>query len=179
MIKSFFFVVLLIFFFFFYKPVSSFFVLIKNSYKCACRFYFSIFFKPEIFFKKNLVTFYFLNKAFYKSFLNFFFKLSYLSFLGFFSRLHMVGLGYRLWSFKNSVVFTVGFNFPVKIPLGNRIIIFQKKYSFIAFSFSKSFLRSFCLLVTQLRKPNPFKSKGVCFSENFILRQKIVTTQNV
>lgn len=90
---------------------------------------------------------------------------------GFERKLEMVGVGYRAQAAGNTLTLSLGFSHPVKIvaPAG---ITFQMAESTIIVSGSdKAVVGNIAAKVRSLRKPEPYKGKGIRYLGEYIRRK--------
>lgn len=160
--------------------------LLKNNY-----FYFFRFYGPLGFFDYKFYNniyplceniFYFFSKKFLNSFVSFF-KLSHRSLcLGYFCQLSFSGVGFKFWKsilnqkhnklINNNIFFLLGFSHYFLVKLPKIIFIYFKKPRFCLFSFSKSVLSNYKVIIENLRFPDPYKLKGILLKDKVIIRKQ-------
>lgn len=91
---------------------------------------------------------------------------------GFKVELKLVGIGYRAQVNKNILSMKIGLTHPLEITLPEGIdAVCPKSDVILLYSIKKSFLNHFANKIHKLKKPDPYKGKGIQFS-NKILKLK-------
>lgn len=83
---------------------------------------------------------------------------------GWISRLRLAGIGYKLYTFCNLIIFKIGYNKCLffLLPLDLRIMITgRKKRGFIIFGMNKLLVTTISKILLQLRIPNIYTGKGI------------------
>src|SRR5262245_5343346 len=81
---------------------------------------------------------------------------------GFTKELEIVGVGYRVESRKNSVVFTLGFSHPIEYPIPPGISVTVDKQTRLVISgVDRQQVGQMAANIRSLRKPDPYKNKGI------------------
>jgi large subunit ribosomal protein L6 len=81
---------------------------------------------------------------------------------GFTKELEIVGVGYRVESRKNSVVFTLGFSHPIEYPIPPGIsVTVDKQTKLVISGVDRQQVGQMAANIRSLRKPDPYKNKGI------------------
>jgi len=80
---------------------------------------------------------------------------------GFEKRLELVGIGYRANVEGNQLNLQVGYTHPVKVVIPEGLTAKVEKNVIIVNGFDKQQLGQFCAEVRSIRKPEPYKGKGI------------------
>ena len=97
---------------------------------------------------------------------------------GFVRELDIVGIGYRAeLKGKNTVVFTLGFSHPIEFPLptGIEVAIDPKQTHLSISGIDRQKVGQVAADMRSLRKPDPYKNKGVRYSDER-LKKKVGKT---
>ncbi|MDP3725903.1 MAG: 50S ribosomal protein L6 [bacterium] len=86
-------------------------------------------------------------------------------------RLIIEGVGYRAEVSGNNLVLQLGFSHPVKIPIPGDVKVTVEKNVMTISSINKESVGQFTASVRALKKPEPYKGKGIRY-ENEVLRRK-------
>jgi hypothetical protein len=91
---------------------------------------------------------------------------------GFYVNMYLHGVGYRVWAYKNKLLFKIGYNHLVKFTLPNTIKVFYFKAKFLLFGVSKEELNRIANRLVLLKKPDSYKGKGFrFFNREFKLKE--------
>jgi large subunit ribosomal protein L6 len=92
---------------------------------------------------------------------------------GFSRGLEVVGVGYRAELKGREVHFALGYSHPVvyRIPEGVSIEVDSKAGKLTVSSANKQLLGQVCAEIRNLRKPDPYKGKGIKYAEEVIKRK--------
>jgi len=92
----------------------------------------------------------------------------------FYIKLYLSGLGYKIFLYKNTLFFLLGFSHYILISVPDYIKIYSFKKRFYVFAKTLVAFNNFLCLISQLRYLNVYKSKGVFFAkqQKLILRMK-------
>jgi len=84
-----------------------------------------------------------------------------------FFNLYLLGLGYKVFIYKNFIIFKLGFShyIKLKIPL-DILIFFRSKSKIILFSKNYNLLSNFISKLKSFKDFNFYKGKGITFFEN-------------
>lgn len=102
---------------------------------------------------------------------------SYFSFLreecigltnGFYIKLFLHGIGYKVWTDGKNLLLKLGYNHLIKFKLPEGIKAYSKKSQFVLFGVNKKDLHCIAQRIVSLRVPDVYKGKGVRYSEQFI-----------
>jgi len=90
---------------------------------------------------------------------------------GFFKELEIVGVGYKCQLQGNTMIFNLGYTNPreIKLPDGMKIIFDEKnKNKFKVWGIDKQKVGQIAALMRGFRKPDPYKGKGVRYTNEVI-----------
>lgn len=90
---------------------------------------------------------------------------------GFSKTLEVVGVGYKVAVKGNIIELALGFSHPVIVDLPNGIEAKAEGTKLTISGMSKELVGEMCARIRRLRKPEPYKGKGVKY-ENEIIRRK-------
>ena len=92
---------------------------------------------------------------------------------GFTRKLEINGVGYRAAMQGNKLVLSLGFSHPVEmeIPAGLKVAV-ENNTSVVITGADKQLLGQFASEVRAKRPPEPFKGKGVKYSDEYIVRKE-------
>ena len=92
---------------------------------------------------------------------------------GFTRKLEINGVGYRAAMQGNKLVLSLGFSHPVEmdVPAGLKVAV-ENNTSVIITGSDKQLLGQFASEVRAKRPPEPFKGKGVKYSDEYIVRKE-------
>ena len=92
---------------------------------------------------------------------------------GFEKKLESVGVGYRFQLKGNTLVVTAGYSHPVnvEIPSGIKLEVPSNTELFIR-GIDKQLVGEFAANVRKIRKPEPFKGKGIRYADEHIRRKE-------
>lgn len=93
---------------------------------------------------------------------------------GFEKKLQLVGVGYRAELKKESIVFNLGYSMPVEyvIPQGVEVSVEGQQDNVIIRGISKELVGKVASEMRSLRKPEPYKGKGIKYSDEVIRRKE-------
>ncbi len=86
-------------------------------------------------------------------------------------KLVVEGIGYKVEVSGNSLVLKVGFSHPVNIEIPKGLEVMVEKNVITVKGFDKELVGSFCAGVKSVKKPEPYKGKGIRY-ENEVVRRK-------
>ena len=91
---------------------------------------------------------------------------------GFEKKLEAVGVGYRFALKGNNLVITAGFSHPVeiKIPEGIKLEVPSNTELFVRGA-DKQLVGEFAANIRKIRPPEPYKGKGIRYSDEHIIRK--------
>lgn len=90
---------------------------------------------------------------------------------GFEKRLVIEGIGYKVSIEGTTLVFLVGFSHPVKIEIPSGINVIVEKNTVIINGIDKEQVGSFAANVRLIKKPEPYKGKGIRYSDEVVRRK--------
>ena len=92
---------------------------------------------------------------------------------GFEKKLESVGVGYRFQLKGNELVVTAGFSHPVNVEVPKGITVeTPSNTELLIKGFDKQLVGEFAANVRKIRKPEPYKGKGIRYSEEHIRRKE-------
>lgn len=91
---------------------------------------------------------------------------------GFSRELDINGVGYRAELKGKSLLFSLGFSHPVDVPVPDGVkVTVEKQTHLVIQGFDKQKVGQFAANVRSLKKPEPFKGKGIKYVEEVIRRK--------
>jgi len=90
---------------------------------------------------------------------------------GYTKRLLVEGIGYKADIGPTEIVFKVGFSHPVKASIPNGIKVTSDKGVLVISGIDKELVSSFAAGLKAIKKPEPYKGKGIRF-EGEVIRRK-------
>lgn len=91
---------------------------------------------------------------------------------GFTKTLELVGVGYRARMEGNKLVMTLGLNHPVEVePYENIEIEVPEETKIVVKGFDKQKVGEFAAKIRELRKPEPYKGKGIRYEDEYVRRK--------
>jgi len=92
---------------------------------------------------------------------------------GFEKQLELVGVGYRAAMQGNKLVLNVGYSHPVEMvpDTGLNVEVGQKQNTIIISGYDKEVVGQFAAKVRAVREPEPYKGKGIKYSDETIRRK--------
>lgn len=137
-------------------------------FKKFFNFSFSLFFKKIVYFNflNNFLFNFNFNYFSFFFFRNFFIKIfNYFQYfflnVFFFVVLDLIGLGYKVFKYKNSLFFKLGYSHFLKLDLPEMVFTFsRRRSSLILYSLNRHRLFNFLRLIYKLRSFNFYKGKG-------------------
>ncbi|MDP9728517.1 50S ribosomal protein L6 [Alicyclobacillus sp. TC] len=95
---------------------------------------------------------------------------------GFTKGLDLVGVGYRAAKSGNKVTLSLGFSHPVELPAVDGIEVdVPSQTKLIIKGISKELVGEYAAKVRDIRRPEPYKGKGIRY-ENEVVRRKVGKT---
>lgn len=90
---------------------------------------------------------------------------------GYTNRLIVEGIGYKADISPTEIVFKVGFSHPVKVSIPKNLKVTSDKGIIVITGIDKEAVTSFASSLKAIKKPEPYKGKGVRF-EGEVIRRK-------
>ena len=91
---------------------------------------------------------------------------------GFERTLEINGIGYRAEMKGNSIIFNLGYSHPIDFPLPDGINAVVEKNNVVKVNgIDKEKVGQTAASIRKLRKPEPYKGKGVKYAEEYIQRK--------
>ncbi|MEK7535572.1 MAG: 50S ribosomal protein L6 [Patescibacteria group bacterium] len=91
---------------------------------------------------------------------------------GFSEKLLIEGTGYK-WSVSGTNLdLSLGFSHPVKLPIPAGLTVKAEKGELVIIGIDKEIVGSFAALVRSLKKPEPYKGKGIRYHDEVIERKQ-------
>ncbi len=91
---------------------------------------------------------------------------------GFSKTLDMVGVGYRFTLKGNTLVVAAGYSKPVEVTIPENLTVQAPTNTQIIISgFDKKLVGEFAAQVRKIRKPEPYKGKGIRYSDEHVIRK--------
>jgi large subunit ribosomal protein L6 len=92
---------------------------------------------------------------------------------GFKKDLEIIGVGYRFQLKGNQLVINAGFSHPVEIDIPSSIEVEQKSNTEITIKgINKEEVGEFAANVRKIRKPEPYKGKGIRYKDEYVRRKE-------
>ena len=90
---------------------------------------------------------------------------------GFEKRLEVNGVGFRVASSNNELDMALGFSHPVKYKAPEGVTVTNDKMTIIVNGISKQQVGQVAAEIRALKKPEPYKGKGIKYADEVILRK--------
>ena len=87
-------------------------------------------------------------------------------------KLILEGVGYRMEVRGNDLVLSVGFSHPVTLPIPEGVSVSVEKSELTIAGFDKEAVGQFAANVRATKKPEPYKGKGIRYSDEVIRRKQ-------
>ena len=91
---------------------------------------------------------------------------------GFKKELEVEGVGYRAESQGNKIKLLMGFSHPVEVVIPQGITVAVEKNKITIEGFDKELVGQFAADVRAVRKPEPYKGKGIHYVGEYIIRKQ-------
>ncbi len=91
--------------------------------------------------------------------------------VGFTKKLILEGVGFKVAVNGNSVDMALGFSHPVKVEVPSGLVVTAEKNVITITGFNKDHVGQFAAKLRSLKKPEPYKGKGMRY-EGEIIRRK-------
>lgn len=82
------------------------------------------------------------------------------------------GIGFKGEVQGNNIVFGLGFSHPVKMPIPSGLKVTSEKNIITISGVDNETVGQFAAVVRDLKKPEPYKGKGIRYSDEVILRKE-------
>lgn len=90
---------------------------------------------------------------------------------GFEKRLEVVGVGYKVAGGGKKVTLDVGYSHPVEVPMPEGVTATVDKNTIILQSADKELLGETAARMRMIRKPEPYKGKGIRYADEHVRRK--------
>ena len=91
---------------------------------------------------------------------------------GFVKELEIIGVGYRFSLKDNLLVVAAGFSNPVEFEIPKEITVeVPKNTQLIIRGIDKQFVGEFAANIRKIRKPEPYKGKGIRYKDEIVIRK--------
>jgi len=91
---------------------------------------------------------------------------------GYTNRLIVEGIGYKADITPMEIVFKVGFSHPVKVLIPKNLKVTSDKGIIVVSGIDKELVTSFASSLRAIKKPEPYKGKGIRFESEVIRRKE-------
>ena len=86
--------------------------------------------------------------------------------------LQIEGVGYRAEVKGNILVLSVGYSHPVELPIPVGVTVLVEKSVVTLSGHDKEVIGQFAANVRKVRKPEPYKGKGIRYQDEYIIRKQ-------
>lgn len=90
---------------------------------------------------------------------------------GFEKKLEINGIGYKVAQEKEKLIFNVGYSHPVEFLLPGTVEAKIEKNIITLSSFDKQLLGQVAANIREIRKPEPYKGKGIKYADEVIIKK--------
>ncbi len=90
---------------------------------------------------------------------------------GFEKKLEVVGVGFKVATQGTKIVMALGFSHPVEVDIPTGITVVVDKNTITITGADKQQVGQFAAEIRELKKPEPYKGKGIKYSDEVILRK--------
>ena len=87
-------------------------------------------------------------------------------------KLIIEGIGYKVENKGNVLVFNLGFSHPIEVDIPEGINVLVEKNNLTISGINKEFVGQFCAYIRSLKKPEPYKGKGIRYSDEVVRRKQ-------
>jgi large subunit ribosomal protein L6 len=87
---------------------------------------------------------------------------------GFYVRMYLHGIGYKVWAGRSSLLFKLGYNHLIKFRLPKSMWAYGRKSRFLLFGVKKEEVYRIAKRIVELRVPDSYKGKGVRYVNQFL-----------
>ena len=91
---------------------------------------------------------------------------------GFGKKLLIEGVGYRAEVSGNTLVLAIGFSHQVKLPIPEGLKVTVEKNVISMSGIDKEVVGAFAALVRRMKKPEPYKGKGIRYEDEVVRRKQ-------
>lgn len=92
---------------------------------------------------------------------------------GFEKKLESLGVGYRFALKGNKLVVTAGFSHPVEVEIPHGIHVVSPSNTELTITgIDKAYVGEFAANVRKIRKPEPYKGKGIRYKDEVVIRKE-------
>lgn len=92
---------------------------------------------------------------------------------GFEKKLEAVGVGYRFTLKGNTLVVAAGYSHPVEVVIPSNITVeVPSNTELLIKGIDKCFIGEFAANIRKIRKPEPYKGKGIKYADEHIIRKE-------
>lgn len=97
---------------------------------------------------------------------------------GFTKRLLITGVGYRAALQGNKLVVSAGYSHPIELNIPNGVSVeLPKNTEIIIKGYDKQVVGQFAASIREIRKPEPYKGKGIAYDNEHIRRKEAKTAK--
>lgn len=90
---------------------------------------------------------------------------------GFEKKLEVIGVGFKVAMQGTKIVMALGFSHPVEVEIPKGITVVVDKNTIIISGPDKQQVGQFAAEIRELKKPEPYKGKGIKYSDEVIIRK--------
>lgn len=90
---------------------------------------------------------------------------------GFEKKLEVIGVGFKVAMQGTKIVMALGFSHPVEVEIPKGITVVVDKNTIIITGPDKQQVGQFAAEIRELKKPEPYKGKGIKYSDETIIRK--------
>lgn len=90
---------------------------------------------------------------------------------GFEKRLEIVGVGYKAQLSSGKLVLNLGYSHPIELDIPKGLEVKVEKNTLIVSGINKQLVGEFAALIRSQRAPEPYKGKGIKYSDEVIRRK--------
>lgn len=91
--------------------------------------------------------------------------------IGFAKKLEIVGVGYKVHAAADKLVMNLGYSHPIEIAVPKGLEVKVEKNTITVSGIDKQLVGEFSALIRSKRKPEPYKGKGIKYSDEVIRRK--------
>lgn len=90
---------------------------------------------------------------------------------GFEKKLEVVGVGFKVASAPGKLILNLGFSHPIEVAVPKDIAVAVDKNTISVSGADKQKVGQFAAEIRELKKPEPYKGKGIKYSDEVVLRK--------